>query len=251
LSVDAVLLVAAGIAAGVCGAVAGLASLVSYPALLAYGLPPLTANVTNTSAMVATAVGAVTGSREELRGQARRVVVLAIQMAMGGLAGALLLLSTPSKLFEAAVPWLIAFASALLLCRDSLRRKALTSRRRLGGRSRATLTTVSTLGVGTYAGYFGAGAGVMLLAALAMRHSEPLAVTNAVKNAGNGAANLVATGVYLVAAPVDLAAAALLGVGLVLGGAMGPGIVRLLPQEPLRYSIALAGFGLAGWLLLG
>ena len=107
---------------------AGLASLVSYPALLAVGLPPVAANVTNTTAMMATTAGAAAGSRLELRGQRRRLLVLSGQMAAGGLLGAVLLLATPARAFEAVVPWLVALGSVLLLARDRLRTWAVRAR---------------------------------------------------------------------------------------------------------------------------
>src|SRR2546421_5426007 len=102
----AVLLILAGIGAGITGSTAGLASLISYPALLAVGLPPVTANVTNTVSLVLNSVGSVSASRPELQGQARRLVPLAVAAVLGGVAGAGLLLLTPSGAFERIVPFL-------------------------------------------------------------------------------------------------------------------------------------------------
>jgi uncharacterized protein len=248
---DMLLLVAAGVGAGLTGSIAGLASLVSYPALLAVGLPPIAANVTNTTAMMATTAGAAAGSRLELRGQGRRLLVLSGQMAAGGLMGAVLLLTTPAQAFEAVVPWLVALGSVLLLARDRLRTWAIRTRPTVAARrAGASWWPLALLLVGAYGGYFGAGAGIILLATLAVRDSEPLAVTNAVKNIGTGVANAVATLVYLFVAPVDVAAAAALGAGALIGAWIGPRVVRVLPERPLRYAIALAGLGLALWLQL-
>jgi uncharacterized membrane protein YfcA len=246
---DVLLLVLAGVGAGLTGSMAGLASLVSYPALLAVGLPPVAANVTNTTAMMATTAGAAAGSRLELRGQGRRLLVLGGQMAAGGLVGAALLLTTPAQAFEAVVPWLVALGSVLLLARDRLRTWAMRPRSRVTAR-RASVSwwPLVLIVVGAYGGYFGAGSGIILLATLALRDSEPLAVTNAVKNIGTGVANAVATLVYLFLAPVDLTAAAALGAGALVGASLGPRIVRVLPERPLRYAIALSGLGLALWL---
>ena len=105
--VEFVLLVVAGIGAGLTGSIAGLASLVSYPALLATGIPPVTANVTNTVALVLNGVGSVSASRPELVGQGRRVLRLGAGAALGGAAGAALLLLTPSDVYERIVPLLI------------------------------------------------------------------------------------------------------------------------------------------------
>ena len=108
-------LVVAGIGAGLTGSIAGLASLISYPALLAVGIPPVTANVTNTVALVLNSVGSVSASRPELTGQARRLAPLAAAAVLGGTTGAVLLLLTPAGAFERIVPFLIAGASAAIL----------------------------------------------------------------------------------------------------------------------------------------
>ncbi|RSS31139.1 TSUP family transporter, partial [Streptomyces sp. WAC05858] len=116
------LLVSAGVASGLAGSIAGLASLFSYPALLAVGLPPVAANVTNTVALFSNTVGTAAGSRAELRGQRDRLLRLGVIAALGGAVGAALLLGTPSSAFETVVPWLIALGSVLILVRDPLRR---------------------------------------------------------------------------------------------------------------------------------
>lgn len=243
----ALLLLAAGIASGLAGSIAGLASLFSYPALLAAGLPPVAANVTNTVALFSNTVGSAAGSREELRGQRTRLVPLAITAALGGAIGAALLLSTPSKTFELVVPWLIALGSVLILAREPLRR--LTARLSPGQESLPKLPlTCAVLLVGLYGGYFGAAAGVLMLAVLSLSAAEPLRVTNAVKNIATGAANVTAAVAYAFLAPVDWSAALTLGLGCFVGAWMGPAVVRRLPEAPLRIAIALAGLGLA-WSL--
>jgi len=245
------LVMVAGVGAGLCGSIAGIASLVSYPALLAYGLPPFAANVTNTTAMFATTAGAALGSRPELLGQGRRLGVLMAQTCLGGALGAALLLTTPVGVFAAVAPWLIALGAVLLLSRDWLSKLAVRARARRGGaagRSSWVWPPVIIL-VGVYGGYFGAGAGIILLAVLAVRYTEPLAVTNAVKNLGTGVANIVATVAYVLVAPVDFAAAASLGGGALVGSWIGPQIVRVIPERGLRIAIGIAGLGLAGWLL--
>jgi uncharacterized membrane protein YfcA len=253
---DATLLLLAGIGSGLCGSVAGLASLVSYPALLAFGLPPLSANVTNTTAMFATTAGAAAGSRPELRGKRRRLVTLMTQTSVGGAIGAALLLTTPAGAFAAVVPWLVALGALLLLTRDQLRDWAARLRHRRLATADVAITeqrrwlwpAVLVL-VGVYAGYFGAGAGIILLAVLSLRDDEPFPVTNAIKNLGTGMANVVATAAYLFLAPVNLTAAATLGAGALLGSWLGPQLVRVISERPLRIAIGLAGLGLAGFLL--
>jgi uncharacterized protein len=239
---NAVLLVLGGVGAGLTGSMAGLASLASYPALLAAGLPPIAANVTNTVALLANTVGTAAGTRQELRGQGRRLAGLSAVAAAGGLAGAGLLLATPSSTFEWIVPVLIALGAALLLLRDPLRRWAghhTMSRPVLGG-------TVFLIGI--YGGYFGAAAGVLMLAALALATTEPFPVTNAVKSVVLGASNFSAAVIYAVIAPVHWAAAAILAAGCLFGSWAGPALVRRIPERPLRAAIAVAALGLAASL---
>jgi uncharacterized membrane protein YfcA len=237
---DVVFLLVAGVLAGVAGSVAGLASLVSYPALLAVGLPALTANVTNTVALVAYTVGAASFSRRELAGQGSRLRRLALVTVAGGATGAALLLSTPAEVFELLVPVLIGGASLVLLLQPGITRLS-------GGpvdeHSPALLAGV--FGVGVYAGYFGAAAGVVLLALLTVSVAEPLARLVAARNVALGLANLVAAAGFALFGPVRWSAAAPLAAGFLLGGGIGPGLVRRLPGNRLRVAIALLGLGVA------
>ncbi|MEU3271738.1 sulfite exporter TauE/SafE family protein [Saccharomonospora sp. NPDC006951] len=249
---SAALLVGAGMAAGLAGSMAGLASLFSYPALLAAGLPPIAANVTNTVAMLSTTAGAAASSRRELRGQGARLLRLGAVAVLGGSTGALLLLTTPSETFELIVPWLIALGSAMLLFRNRLREAAdarSMARAARGASTRSVLPSLcAVLLVGVYGGYFGAGAGVLMLAVLSVSVTEPLPVTNAVKNVVTGAANLTASVAFAFLAPVDWAAAGILAAGSLAGSALGPVLVRRLPEQPLRIGVSFAGFGLAAHL---
>lgn len=232
-------LLAAGVLAGIVSVVASLASLVSYPALLAAGLPPLSANVTNTVALVFTGLGSAAGSRPELAGQGRRVLRLAATTAVGGAAGAALLLVTPSSAFEAVVPWLVGGASLVLLASPRLRRRA-AGARTAGGWLQAALFLVAV-----YVGYFGAASGVLMLAVLAALRDEPLARTVAVKNVLAGFANGVAALGFVLFGPVQWSAAVPLGIGFLVGGWLGPSVVRRLPAGALRVAVGLAGLGVA------
>jgi uncharacterized membrane protein YfcA len=238
----AVVLVLGGIGGGLTGSIAGLASLASYPALLAVGIAPIAANVTNTVALLSNTVGTAAGARPELRGHGRRLARLSAVAGAGGLAGAVLLLATPSSAFERIVPVLVALGAVLLLLRDPLRRWA-------GHRTMpAPMLGGAVFVVGVYGGYFGAAAGVLMLAILSVAATEPLPVTNAVKSIALGAANLAAAVIYAVIAPVNWAAAALMAAGCLIGSWCGPFLVRRLPERPLRVVIALAALGLAGYL---
>jgi uncharacterized membrane protein YfcA len=237
---DVVFLLVAGVLAGVAGSVAGLASLVSYPALLAVGLPALTANVTNTVALVGYTVSAAVVSRQELAGQAGRVRRLALVTTVGGAAGAALLLSTPAEVFELLVPLLIGGASLVLLLQPGINRLA-------GGMvdERAPALLAGVFGIGVYAGYFGAAAGVVLLALLTVSVAEPLARLVAARNLSLGLANAAAAIGFALFGPVRWAAVAPLAAGFLIGGGIGPVLVRRLPGGPLRVAIAVAGLILA------
>jgi hypothetical protein len=249
------LLIAAGFGAGLTGSVAGLASLVSYPALLALGLSPLAANVTNTLGLLCNGPGSAIGSREELRGHGRRLAVLSLWTGAGGALGAVLLLWGSSATFKQVVPWLIAFGSLLLLARDPLRawldRRQLVESAAAARRSPSWGRRLPVLLVGIYGGYFGAGAGVIMLAVLSLETLEPLPVTNAIKNLTMTAANLVAAVIFACASPVDWPAAAAIAIGVLVGSGCGPTVVRVVPDRPLRIAIALAGVGLALALFVG
>jgi uncharacterized membrane protein YfcA len=241
-------LVLAGFGAGLTGSIAGLASLISYPALLATGVPALTANVTNTVALVLSSVGSVSASRPELRGQRDRLLRLGVAAVLGGATGAALLLLTPSDAFEKIVPLLIALASAAMFVQRPPRDlAAAAARAEAAGRTHTDpwWLPVITFAIGIYGGYFGAAAGVLMLATYLMTTGEGLPRSNALKNVVLGLANAVAAVGYVLLASIAWSAGIPLAIGLFLGGLLGPRVVRLAPQTLLRRIIALAGIGLA------
>ena len=236
--VELLLLVCAGLVAGLAGSIAGLASLASYPALLAVGLGPVTANVTNTVALVFVSVGSVLGSQAELEGQAPRVRGLAIAAVLGGGVGAGLLLLTPSDTFERIAPWLIGASSLTILLRP--RRRTPEARHDAG-----PALVGGVFAIAIYGGYFGAGAGVMVLALMLAGTGDTLARSNALKNVVLGIANAIAALVFFVFGPVHWAAVAPLALGLFAGGRLGPIVVRHANAGVLRALIGLAGLALA------
>ena len=241
-----VLLVLAGIGAGLTGSIAGLASLISYPALLATGIAPVTANVTNTVALVMTGVGSISASRPELRGQGRRLVPLLAAAVLGGAAGAALLLVTPAESFERIVPFLIAAASVAILVQRPPRELAAEGAvAHAGRRGDPRWLPVLVFVIGIYGGYFGAAAGVLMLATFLLSTGEGLPRSNALKNTVLAAANGVAAVAYIVLTDVAWSAVLPLAVGLFAGGLIGPRVVRRSPPVALRRVIALAGLGLA------
>jgi uncharacterized membrane protein YfcA len=234
------LLFAAGIGGGLAGSIAGFASVTTYPALLLVGLPPVTANVTNTVALVSNGVGSVLGSRPELRGQRARLLRLIPAAAIGGAAGAALLLSIPSEGFEKVVPILLA-GSAVGIALPQRQRVEGTS----GGTAQRIVESVAILAISIYGGFFGAAAGVLMLALFLRTDSDSLADANAIKNVVLGIANTVAALAFAVFTHVDWLAVVPLGIGCLIGSRLGPVIVRHAPATPLRLTIAVGGMALA------
>ena len=238
-------LVLAGIGAGLTGSIAGLASLISYPALLAVGIPPVTANVTNTVGLVLNSVGSVSASRPELSGQARRLLPLAGAAVLGGVTGAALLLLTPAAAFERVVPFLIAAASAAILVQRPPRELAAAGAAHHPDHRDPWWLPLGTYAIGIYGGYFGAAAGVVMLAMYLLGTGETLPRGNAMKNVVLGVANAVAALGFIVFSSIAWSAALPLAIGLFAGGRLGPRVVRRAPQTALRRVIAVAGLGLA------
>lgn len=244
---EVVLLVGAGVLGGLTGSIAGLASVATYPALLLVGLPPVSANVTNTAALVFNGIGSIAGSRPELRdqrAQLRRLVPIAV---VGGVVGAVLLLSTPADGFEKLVPLLLGVASVAILL--PVRPRSDTSVT-MSRRTRALLIATLIFAICIYGGYFGAAAGVLLLAVLLRLHRGTLAEANAGKNVVLGVANTVAAVIFAAVAPVRWDAVLVLGLGCLVGSRMGPVVVRHAPAGPMRLAIGVAGLALAarlGW----
>ena len=241
---DLLLLGAAGVLGGLTGSIAGLASVATYPALLLVGLPPVTANVTNTVALVFNGVGSVWGSRPELEGQQKWIMRIAPVAVLGGAAGAALLLSTPAEGFEKVVPILLGLASAAILLprRGNRRVRVADHQRHTAG---VLLESTAIFLICIYGGYFGAAAGVLLLALLLRAGHATLAHANAGKNVILGIANGVAAIIFAFLAPVHWPAVLALGIGCLIGSRLGPIVVRHAPAAPLRAVIGVARLALA------
>jgi uncharacterized membrane protein YfcA len=239
-----VLLVLAGIGAGLTGSIVGIASMVSYPALLAAGLSPVAANVTNTVALIFQGIGSIHGSRPELVGQRALIRRLAVFVVLGGIVGAALLLVTPPGAFAKIVPWLIAGSSVAVLLPQRPPREP------TGSRWEALPLQLGVLVIGAYGGYFGAAAGVLMMALLLGLTGLGLRRSSALRQVLLFGANGVAAVYFVVFGPVHWLYAIPLALGLLVGGRTGPLIIRHAPAGPLKILIALAGLGLAVHLAL-
>ena len=231
------------------GSAGGIASLISYPVLLAVGIPAKPANVADTVAFVASLPGAVLGSRRELHGQGPRIVRLAPLSIAGSAAGAVLLLLTPAAVFGQVVPFLVAFAALALLIQPRVS-SWLESHSGHGG---GFWPQCGLLAVWVFDGYWGVGAGVMALAVLMLATETHLARANALKNVLLGAADVACSVIFIICGPVRWAAVVPLGLGVLAGSRLGPSLTRRIPAGVLRVVVALAGLGLAVdlWLSTG
>ncbi len=241
---EQVAVLAAGLGAGVLTSTVGVASLLSFPVLLAVGLPPVTANASNTVGMTPAGLSGSWGYRRELREHPAVTAAVVVTCVAGGVVGALLLLRLPPGVFEAVVPWLILFTCLLVGAQPWISARL---RARHGDRPPAPRTSMSpvTTGfatlTGVYGGYFGAGSGVMMMAVLGLGLDLDLRVVNALKTLAVLSANAVAAVIFLVLADLDWPAIGLLASGSVVGGYVGSLIGRVLPAVLLRSLVVTAG----------
>lgn len=242
----AALLASAGLLAGGVNAVAGGGSLISFPALLAAGYPPVTANVTNTVALVPGYVGSVAGGRAELRGESGRLRSLGLVSVVGAVVGSVLLLTTPSQVFRAVVPFLILLGCALLLAQPRLARRMQAR----GDERRSPLLLVGVLLASVYGAYFGAGLGVVLLGLLGVFLAEPLARVNALKNVLSTVVNVVALVAFGLFGPVAWEAVLVIATASLAGGYLGGSVASRIPANALRAAVVAYGVVVAVILLV-
>lgn len=240
---EALAVLAAGVAAGTMNAVVGSGTLVSFPVLLAVGLPPVAANITNTIGLVPGSVGGAWGYRRELVGQRRRVLVLGAAALVGGTAGGVLLLLLPPEVFQTVVPVLVVLSLVLVVAQPALTRRVQRRRRHSGSGPTGVgaAPAAAALGTAVYGGYFGAAQGVLLLAILGIGVADSLQRHNAAKNVLAGLVNAVAALIFVLVAEVNWAAAGLIAAGAVVGGQVGATVGRRLPPLVLRGVIVLVG----------
>lgn len=236
---EIVALLVAGLVAGTINTVVGSGSLVTFPALLAFGYPPVTANISNNLGVLPGSFSGVLAYRRELTGQWPRALRLAALSVVGGLAGALLLLWLPASAFDAIVPILILLACVLIVLQPRLQRRLMA--RRPGGASGGIGLRGGVLFTGVYGGYFGAAQGVLLMGLLGIAIPEDLQRLNALKNVLAAAANGAAATVFLVRGGIAWEAVAVIAVGSAVGAQLGAPLGRRLPPPVYRAVIVVVG----------
>jgi uncharacterized protein len=237
-------------------AIAGGGTLLTFPALVAAGLPPLVANATSTVALLPGALTSMLGYRDELAGARKWAIRITLPSLLGGGFGAWLLLHTPGKTFDDVVPWLVLGATALFVVQRPLLRwvrrhhttvlddMALTA----AGPTTALLAWQFIIGI--YGGYFGAGVGILMLAALGFMGFTNLHRMNGLKNWGGFCMNAVASISFALSGIVDWPIALSMAIGAMAGGYIGSRGAQRIPQRYVRGAVAVIGTVSGMWLLV-
>jgi uncharacterized membrane protein YfcA len=224
-------LLGGGVAAGAVNAVAGGGSLITFPLLVALGLPGVAANVSNALSVAPGYAASAVGSRPDLVGQGRRIVAILPAIVVGTLCGSGILLVTPRAAFDVVVPFLLLGAALMMALQNRLRG--------LAGRpvEKPVLLRLSVFGCGLYGGYFNAAMGVLLIAFLSLILDEPLRRISALKNVFSAVVGTTTVLIYSVFGPVDWAVVAVLAPATIVGGYVGARLARRLPGQVLRWII--------------
>jgi uncharacterized membrane protein YfcA len=243
----------AALLAGVINSVAGGGTLLTFPSLIAAGLSPLAANATSTVALLPASLSAMHGYRGELDGVRRWAVGLAVPSLVGGGAGALLLLHTSNATFDRVVPWLVLGATTLFLVQRPLLRWIRRHEESIAAVEPWVPSAgmlVAQAAVGVYGGYFGAGVGIITLAALGFMGFANIHRMNGLKNWAGFCMNLVAAATFAFSGIVDWPVALSMAVGSIAGGYLGARGAQRLPSALVRGVVATIGLGSGIWLLL-
>ena len=253
---EAIAIGLAGLAAGTINTVVGSGTLITFPTLLAFGVPPVTANVSNTIGLVPGSVSGVVGYRRELAGQRPRILRIGIASLVGGLLGGVLLLVLPDDAFSAIVPALVGLGILLVVFQPRITAWVEARHDGPGAPSRnpvlgAWWVWPAVLGAGVYGGYFGAAQGVLLMGIMGVGISETMQRLNALKNVLAAIVNAVAGLLFAIVADVDWKIVALIGGGSVIGGQLGATVGRRLPGPALRWTIVVVGVVALTVFLLG
>jgi uncharacterized membrane protein YfcA len=253
---EAIAIGLAGLAAGTINTVVGSGTLITFPTLLAFGVPPVTANVSNTIGLVPGSVSGVVGYRRELAGQRPRVLRIGLASLLGGVIGAVLLLVLPADAFSAIVPALVGLGILLVVFQPRITAWVEARHEGVGAPARDPVVGAwwvwpAVLGAGVYGGYFGAAQGVLLMGIMGVGIAESLQRLNALKNVLAAVVNAIAGLLFAIVADVDWKIVALIGVGSMIGGQLGATVGRRLPGPVLRWTIVVVGVVALTVFLLG
>jgi uncharacterized membrane protein YfcA len=237
------LIILVSLAAGMINALAGGGTLITFPTLLAIGLPAVSANVTNTLGLWPGSLGGTLAQANDLKGQKKRLWICLPAGVLGGLTGGFLLLRTNEKLFSNLVPFLILLAAGLLAMQTPLR-KWLAHRQEKGS-SRSIPEGWIFLPVflgAIYGGYFGAGLGIIMLAVLGLLLNDSLTHLNVLKQFIAFSANFAAALLFVFSGKVVWSVALVMMAGALLGGSMGGRLASRVKPDSLRWIVVTIGF---------
>jgi uncharacterized membrane protein YfcA len=237
-----VLIGLASIAGGAVNALAGGGTLITFPMLIAVGVPAVAANVTNTVALCPGYLGAAYAQSSDFLGQKRRLKFLMPVSVLGGLAGGFLLLNTPAREFRSFVPFLILFAAGLLAFQDVIRRWLVERSAHRGGKPHEGWAILAVVPATVYGGYFGAGVSVIVLAVLGIVLNDSLTRLNALKQAISFSCNTAAAIFFLFSGKVVWPAAVVMAVGAITGGVLGGKLAGKIRPSALRKIVVVIGF---------
>jgi hypothetical protein len=240
--------------AGAANSIAGGGTLLTFPALVGLGIPPLVANATSAVALVPGSFFSMVGYREALRGSRPWIVAFAVPSVIGGLVGAWLLVITPEQRFAALVPFLVLGATAVFLAQKPL----LSAVDRMRGHVRVVadvpVPSAGFIGaqfvVSIYGGYFGAAAGIVMLGSLGLMGLTDIHQMNGLKNWAAICFNGVAASTFIIAGIVDWPVALVMAVGAGIGGWSASRVAQRVPREWVRTAVGAIGIAAAAWLFL-
>jgi len=249
------LLFVAALIAGAVNAVAGGGTLLTFPALLSIGLPPITANATSTVALVPGSLSAFWGYRSEMKGSRRSLLWLGLPSLLGGAVGAFLAVKAGDSLFSRLVPWLILGATVLFMIQDPVRRwldrrQPASAPESEPGGTRLVGVMAFQFFVAIYGGFFGAGIGILMLAALGFLGLSNIHRMNGLKNFAAVCINGVGAATFIFFGRVQWPLALLMMVAAIIGGYSGAGIARRLGQKNVRRLVIAIGLGIGFYLLV-
>lgn len=242
-------IILAAFGAGFVNAVAGGGTLLTFPALLYGGLSPITANATSTCAIWPGSVMSSWAYRRQLSENRRRVWILSFPSLFGGLAGAILLLNTPETIFRVVVPFLILLACALLMLNEPIGRW-ISKRADAHPKKHAAALWLSQFAIGIYGGYFGAGIGILMLAAMAIFLPEDLQAANGMKNFFAVLINGIAAIYFLIVGKAVLHIALLMALAAIVGGFVGAKTAQRMSPRILRIAVVIFGVIVAVHLMV-
>jgi uncharacterized membrane protein YfcA len=243
---DGAILAVSAAAAGVVNAIAGGGTLITFPALLATGVPAVAANATNTVALFPGQLASSVAYKEHLADERRRAITLAIPSLIGGVLGAWLLLALPERSFEIAVPWLIVFACLVLAFQGQLKRVVARAKHA----NHPAALWIAQLLISIYGGYFGAGIGILMLAAMGILLPSSIQHANALKVLFSLLINGIAAVIFAVMGAVYAPEAALMAAASIAGGFLGARLAQRLPPAAMRGFAIAVGLYAAGRMFL-